>query len=58
LQLFLKWHHEITVRKAQGLSTACGLGSWQQEVDDFFTKALDLKAKWLPNKPQKDILHG
>jgi hypothetical protein len=42
LQLFLKRHPELMVRKAQGLSIIRGLGICWQEVDDYFTLILHI----------------
>jgi hypothetical protein len=54
LQLFLKYHCERTVRKAKGLSIACGLGICSQEVVKSFT---NFQEKF-PSKPQKDPQYG
>jgi hypothetical protein len=42
VQLILKRHPEITVRKAQVLSTATGLGMCRQETDNFYSMLLQI----------------
>jgi hypothetical protein len=42
MQLFLKHHPEITVRKAEGVCITHGLGICRQEVDNYFTLLLQI----------------
>jgi hypothetical protein len=48
----------LIVRKAQGLSTARGLGMCRQEAHNYFAKLVDLPAKRLPSNTKKYTRRG